>query len=167
VQLGHRGEGGTADHRGQRAGVAVREQPGRRPAQLGDQVGAEPGLGGRAGDLLVAQAQGLGEYGVPAGGQPGGGTGHAAGEVDGGGPGGTDGLDRGGEASGITEGGQRHPERPGHAERGRAADGEPAYRVDQFVHCGQSQDPGHVGQRGLVDDLDRAAHPVDRAHTTG
>ena len=64
----------------------------------------------------------------------------------------------------VRPGGQRHPERPGDAERRRAAHGQPFDRRDQLVHRGQPQHVDSRRQRRLVDDLDGAVHPVDRPH---
>ena len=64
----------------------------------------------------------------------------------------------------MLAGGQRHAEGTGDAERGGAAYREAPDRIDQILHCGQPEYPRALGQRGLVDDLDRAVHPVDGPH---
>ena len=60
--------------------------------------------------------------------------------------------------------GQGDPERARDPDGRRPADGQPPHGGHQFVHCGQPEDPGGTRQRGLVHDLDRPVHPVDRAH---
>src|SRR5690606_41416540 len=60
--------------------------------------------------------------------------------------------------------GQRDAERPRHTERGRTPYGEPAEGADQLVRGVDAERHELVGQPGLVDELDRAVHPVDGPH---
>jgi hypothetical protein len=169
MQFEHHAEGGPADHRGQRAGVAVGEHPRPVPAQLGDQVGAAPGhrLGGR--DLLVADQAGLGEHGVETRGQQRRGASRLAGQIH---------RRRAralNSSYGLAElivvrgeqpGGQRDAERTGDPECGCAADRQPPDRRDQVLDRGEPQHPQFARQRRLIDDLDRPVHPVDRPHAS-
>ena len=65
---------------------------------------------------------------------------------------------------GDIAGQERHAHRTCHAERRRAADGERRDRVDQRVERGDAQHDELVGEAGLVDEVDLAVDPVDRAH---
>jgi hypothetical protein len=168
VQLADHAEGGADGHRGETAGVAVGEQPWPGPAQLGDQVGAEPRHRRRRGDLLVPHGARLGENGLRPVRDQGGGTLRAAGQVHRRRACGFD-LSYGHRERhrivDVDPGGKRHTEGARHAQGGRAAYRERLDRRDQLAHGVQAQHPLLAGQGRLIDDLDGPVDPIDGPQT--
>jgi hypothetical protein len=121
----------------------------------------------RRGDFSVAHRDRLGEDRVRAVGEPRRGPSSAAGQIDRRRPRGLN-PEYGGSSRIrivlVQPGRQRDPERPRDAQRRGAAHGQRPDRGDQLIHGGQPQDRQPARQRRLVDDLDGAVHPIDRAH---